>query len=77
LSREGMRLDPKKLEAIWDWKKPIIVKGIWSFLGMANFYQKFIKGFSQLLKPLLDLLKKGVILRMEGRVLKGVWGLEE
>jgi hypothetical protein len=35
-----------------------MVKGIWSFLDLANFYQKFIKGFSQLVKPLLDLFKK-------------------
>jgi len=55
---EGVRLDLKKLEVIKDWKRPVIVKGIWSFLGLINFYRKFIKGFSQLVKPLLDLLKK-------------------
>jgi hypothetical protein len=55
---EGVRLDLKKLEVIKDWKRPVIVKGIWSFLDLINFYRKFIKGFSQLVKPLLDLLKK-------------------
>jgi hypothetical protein len=33
-------------------------KGIRSLLGLVNFYQKFIKGFLQLMKVLLDLLKK-------------------
>jgi hypothetical protein len=58
LSRKGVRLDSKKLENIKDWKRPIIVKGIRSFLSLANFYKKFLKGFSQLVKPLLNLLKK-------------------
>jgi hypothetical protein len=35
-----------------------MIKGIRSFLGSINFYQKFIKSFSQLVKPLLDFLKK-------------------
>ncbi len=46
LSREGVRLNPKKLQAIRDWKRPITIKGIRSFLGLVNFYRKFIKGFS-------------------------------
>lgn len=41
-----------------NWKKPIMAKGIWSLLGLANFYGNFIKIFSQMMKPLLDLLKK-------------------
>ncbi len=35
-----------------------MVKGIWFFLGLMNFSIKFIKGFSQIMKPLLNLLKK-------------------
>ncbi len=57
LSREAVRLDPKKLQAIRDWKILVTVKGIRSFLSLANFYRKFIKSFSQLLKLLSDLLK--------------------
>ncbi len=36
LSHEG--LNPKKLEAIWDWERLITIKGIWFFLSLANFY---------------------------------------
>jgi len=53
-----VKLDPKMLEDIKDWKRSITIKGIRSFLGLANFYMKFIKGFFQLTKPLLNLLKK-------------------
>jgi hypothetical protein len=58
LSQEGVRLDPKKLQGIRDWKRLIMVKGIQSFLGLANFYRKFIKGFWVLTKLLSDVLKK-------------------
>jgi len=58
LSQEGVRLDLKKLEDIKDWKRPITIKGIRSFLSLANFYMKFIKSFFQLAKSLLNLLKK-------------------
>ncbi len=46
LSWEGVTLDLKKLETTKDWKRLIVVKGIWYFLGLINFYWKFIKGFS-------------------------------
>jgi len=58
LWREGMRPNPKKLQAIKDWNRPIMVKEFWSFLGLTSFYIKVTKGFSQIMKPLLNLLKK-------------------
>jgi len=58
LSWEGVKPDPKKLETIQNYKRLIIIKGIRSFLSLANFYWKFIKDFSQLMKPLSNLLKK-------------------
>jgi hypothetical protein len=51
LSEEGMRPNPKKIELIKECQSPISTKGVKSFLGLANFYQKFIKGFSALAKP--------------------------
>ncbi len=56
LSWKRVRLDFKKLQAIRDYKRLVMVKGIQSFLSLANFYQKFIKGFSQLVKLLSNLL---------------------
>ena len=52
-------MDPKKIEAIKEWKPPTTVKGIWSFTGFTNFYQKFIPGFSNIVAPLNLLTRKG------------------
>ena len=34
---------------------------VWSFLGLASYYRKFIKGFSQLAKPMTDLTRDKVV----------------
>ena len=41
-----------------DWPVPTTVKQTRGFLGFGNFYRRFIQGFSNLAKPLNDLLKK-------------------
>jgi hypothetical protein len=51
-------MDPGKLKGIKDWPAPTMVKQTRGFLGFGNFYRRFIKGFSNLAKPLSDLLKK-------------------
>ena len=51
-------MDPGKLKVIRDWPAPTAVKQTWGFLGFGNFYWQFIWGFSDLAKPLNDLLKK-------------------
>ena len=59
-SKDGIKMDPKKVEAITDWKTPRNVKGVQSFLGFANFYRRFIKSFSKIATPLTALTKKDV-----------------
>jgi hypothetical protein len=48
LSKEGVRLDPKKIESIKECQNLVSTKGVKSFLRLANFYKKFIKDFSTL-----------------------------
>jgi hypothetical protein len=55
---DGIRMDPKKVQAIVDWEYPNNVKDIRAFLGFANFYRRFIDGFSYLAAPLVALTKK-------------------
>lgn len=54
----GIRMDPEKVKAILDWETPRTVKGVRSFLGFANFYRRFIKGFSEVTAPLSELTHK-------------------
>ena len=51
-------MDLGKLQGIWDWPSPTTVKQTQGFLGFGNFYQWFIWHFSELARPLNELLKK-------------------
>ncbi|GJZ83893.1 reverse transcriptase domain-containing protein [Tanacetum coccineum] len=54
----GIKVDKSKIEAISKLPYPINVKAIRSFLGHAGFYRRFIKDFSQVARPMTQLLVK-------------------
>ena len=49
-----------KIHAILDWPEPLKVKDVQSFLGFANFYQRFIHNYSEITVPLTRLTWKGL-----------------
>jgi len=52
LSSKGLEMDPVKTKTIREWKRPKSVLDVQMFLGFANFYQKFIRGYSNITRPL-------------------------
>ncbi|KAJ0076368.1 hypothetical protein Patl1_35022 [Pistacia atlantica] len=59
VSKAQVRMDTKKVQAIVKRLAPTKVPGLRSFLDLANYYHKFIAGYSKKVVPLADLLKKG------------------
>ncbi|PWA81445.1 hypothetical protein CTI12_AA187700 [Artemisia annua] len=54
----GLMMDGAKVKAIQEWEAPIKVTELRSFLGLVNYYRRFIMGYSAITSPLTDLLKK-------------------
>ena len=57
ISSEGLRVDPQKVQAVMEWPVPKNKQHVQSFLGLINYYRKFIKGCSLIGKPLSELAK--------------------
>lgn len=54
-----MHVDPAKIQVIWDWPSPTTLTELCSFLGLANFYHRFVLGFSHITWPLSQVTKGG------------------
>ena len=56
VSKEGIAINPSKVQTIQDWPIPKTVHDIKSFTGFVGYYRKFIPNFSKIARPLNDLL---------------------
>ena len=59
ISKEGISVDPDKINEIIEWLVPKDVTYVRSFMGIVSYYQKFIEGFSKIANPITSLQKKG------------------
>lgn len=59
ISAEGVRPDPEKVKVILDFPVPTNTTEILSFLGIFNWFKKFVPGLAELEAPLYALTKKG------------------
>ena len=58
MEKDSVHMDDSKVKAILEWPEPKNVKGVRSFLGLANFYHQFISSYAQVTQLLNNLMKK-------------------
>ena len=56
----GIEIKKEKVNRVLSWLEPKNIKDIRKFLGLANYYQRFIKDFSQVARPINTLMRKDV-----------------
>ena len=61
ISRNGIKMDPEKVNAILKWPEPMNVKQVHAFLGLSTFYRHFVKDYAIISCPMVDLTCKDVI----------------
>jgi hypothetical protein len=60
IGREGIKPDPDNLRGVESFPIPNNVKEVQSFLGLANYYRRFVDDYAAISRPLTRLMKKGV-----------------
>ena len=79
MTPNGVVMDPERVRVIRDWPTPQSFHEVQIFLGFANFYRRFIWGYSQIARPLNDLLRGGYVepnknsKKGKKKVVRGKW----
>ncbi|KAK2367491.1 hypothetical protein QL285_080769 [Trifolium repens] len=58
ISKEGIAVDPAKIDTVLSWKQPQTVTDVRSFVGLAGYYRRFIEGFAKIVAPMTQLTRK-------------------
>jgi RNase H-like domain found in reverse transcriptase/Reverse transcriptase (RNA-dependent DNA polymerase)/Integrase zinc binding domain/Chromo (CHRromatin Organisation MOdifier) domain/Integrase core domain/Aspartyl protease/Eukaryotic translation initiation factor 3 subunit G len=58
ISKDGIRVDPGKTAKLRDWPVPTSVKELQAFLGLCNYFRRFIQSYSEVARPLTALTSK-------------------
>ena len=57
-SEQGVTPNPEKREKVTKWSTPTSLLELQGFLGLANYYRHFFKGYAEVAKPLHELSRK-------------------
>jgi len=68
VGKDGVKVDPSKIAVVREWPQPKTPGEVRSFLGLANYFRKFVLGYSAVAAPLVKLTKQGI---------KYEWGAEQ
>ena len=58
IDRNGIHVDPTKIEAVKNWASPTTPSEIRQFLRLTGYYRRFIEGFSKIAKSMIELRQK-------------------
>ncbi|XP_038887103.1 uncharacterized protein LOC120077285 [Benincasa hispida] len=59
VSKDGVSVDPAKIEVVTNWPRPTTVSEVLSFLGFVGYYRRFVKDFFNMVMSLTQLIRKG------------------
>ena len=60
VGKDGILVDPSKIEAVNNWPRPASVSEVRCFLRLASYYRRFVEGFSKIAVPLTELTRKSM-----------------
>jgi len=58
IGSDGIEMEKEKIERVLSWPKPKNIKDVRKFLGLANYYRRFIKNFARVVRPMNVLTEK-------------------
>jgi hypothetical protein len=62
VGKDGVRVDPNKIEAMKDWPHPRNLKSLRGFLSLTGYYHKFVNNYGKIVAPLIALLKNNTFI---------------
>ena len=60
VSADSIKVAQTKVDAVAQWPVPTCVRDVQAFLGLANFYRRFVRRFADIARPLTDLTRKDI-----------------
>jgi len=76
IGADGIKMDLSKVETVKAWPPPENLRDVRAFLRFANFYHRFVKGYSKVVEPLTRLTRKGQPFKWETKQQESFDGLK-